>query len=71
VGFDGSDTSRAAVGIAAERWGAGGRVIVAHVAEVSEYFIETPIPRPAAPVRLPARGRAGSVEGLTDGVVCE
>jgi nucleotide-binding universal stress UspA family protein len=42
VGYDGSATARAAVGFAAERRGTDGRVIVAHVAAVPAYFLETP-----------------------------
>ena len=41
VGYDGSETARAALAYAAQRVGSGGRVVVAHIVAPPTAFIDT------------------------------
>ena len=41
VGYDGSDTARAALAYAAERVGTGGRLVIAHIVAPPTPFIDT------------------------------
>ena len=41
VGYDGSETARAALAYAAQRVGPGGRVVVAHIVAPPTAFIDT------------------------------
>jgi nucleotide-binding universal stress UspA family protein len=72
VGYDGSETGRAALAYAAQRVGPGGRVVVAHVVAAPTAFIDTQY-HEVSLRRARERGEASmrDVEDLLGGVTAE
>jgi nucleotide-binding universal stress UspA family protein len=72
VGYDGSPTARAALGLAAERRRGDGRVVVAHVAEVSAHLRDTPYYNAAlAEAREHGEATMREVEDVLGGAAAE